>query len=296
MSKSQKSELAYKIHKSWISQSFANAATTYDNAAVLQREVANRLFARLEYIQLSPESILDLGSGTGYCSDLLERRFKKTPIYSLDISHGMLKYAKSKEGFLKKLRSQKKYLCGDAELIPLKDEMCDMVFSSLALQWCFDLDKTFTDIRRVIKPGGLLMFSTLGPDTLKELRESWKSVDEHAHVNAFIDMHDIGDALLRAGFADPVMDVENITLTYSSVKSLMKDLKHLGSRNALQGRQAGLMGKKKINNMIAAYERFRKDDVLPATYEIVYGHAWIPEEGVRPSKLENSFPIPVRSQ
>jgi len=289
------SEQAYKIDKQWLSHSFSHAARSYDEVAVLQREVASRLFSRLEYIQLKPETILDLGSGTGFCSNLLFDGYKKSSIYSLDISHGMLAHAKAQQGFLKKLKGRTRYLCGDAEQLPLQNEMCDMAFSSLMMQWSFDLDKTFTELRRVLKPGGLLMFSTLGPDTLKELRASWKAVDDKAHVSAFIDMHDIGDALMRSGFSDPVMDVENITLTYSSVNNLMMDLKKLGSRNALQGRQHGLTGKDKVKKMMEVYEQFRKDGLFPATYEVVYGHAWVPESGIAPSKIDNGFPIPVRS-
>ena len=283
----------YDIDKQWIGKSFSQAAQTYDETAVLQKEVASRLVERLELVQLKPERILDVGSGTGFCSRLLETRYKKTPIVSLDLSHTMLKHTKSKEGFIRRFKSPHSYVCGDAEQLPLADESVDMIISSLALQWC-DLESVFAGFRRVLKPGGLLMFSTMGPDTLKELRQSWAKADGYAHVSAFIDMHDVGDALMRAGFADPVMDVENITVTYPTVKKLMQDLKAIGSRNALQGRAKGLMGKQKLKKMMDAYEQLRVDGVLPATYEVVYGHAWVAENGIAPSTVENSFPIPVR--
>ena len=284
---------AYDIDKQWIGKSFSSAASTYDEVAVLQREVANRLVERLELVQLKPDRILDVGSGTGYCSRLLENRYKKTPVVSLDLSHAMLSHTRKNEGFIKRLTSKNAYVCGDAERLPLADESIDMIVSSLALQWC-DLESAFSGFRRVIKPGGLLMFSTMGPDTLKELRNAWAKADGHVHVSAFIDMHDVGDALMRAGFSDPVMDVETITVTYPTVKKLMADLKAIGSRNALEGRAKGLMGKQRLKKMIEAYEQLRKDNVLPATYEIVYGHAWAPEKGVAPSNIENAFPIPVR--
>ena len=153
----------------------------------------------------------------------------------------------------------------------------DMLVSSLAIQWVTDLEQTFTQFRSALKPGGLLMFSSMGPDTLRELRKAWAAVDDYVHVSAFFDMHDVGDALMRAGFSDPVMDVETITLTYDTVDVLMSDLKALGSRNASQGRVKGLMGKQKIKKMKEAYEQFRQDNLLPATYEVVYGHAWVPE-------------------
>jgi len=285
----------YDIDKEWIGKSFSKAAETYEEVAVVQKEVAARLIERLELVQLKPEIILDVGSGTGFCSRLLEKQYKKSSIVSLDLSHAMLKYTRKKEGFLKRFNSPHTYVCGDAERLPIGDETIDMIISSLALQWC-DLESVFAGFRRTIKPGGLLMFSTMGPDTLKELRHAWAKADGYAHVSAFIDMHDIGDALMRAGFSDPVMDVETITVTYPTVKKLMHDLKAIGSRNALEGRGKGLMGKQRLNKMIEAYEKLRKDGVLPATYEVVYGHAWVPEEGVAPSNIENSFPIPVRQK
>lgn len=287
----------YDIDKEWIGKSFGRAASSYEEVAVLQKEVATRLIERLELVQLKPELILDVGSGTGFCSRLLEKRYKKTNIVSLDLSHAMLSHTRKKEGFLKRFNSPHKYICGDAERLPLADDSVDLIVSSLALQWC-DLESAFAGFRRVLKPGGLLMFSTMGPDTLKELRRAWAKADGYAHVSAFIDMHDVGDALMRAGFSDPVMDVETITVTYPTVKRLMLDLKAIGSRNALEGRSKGLMGKDRLKKMIEAYEQLRKDGVLPASYEVVYGHAWIPDNingrGISPSNIDNSFPVPVR--
>jgi len=284
----------FSINKLWLRKSFANAASTYNDVAVLQKEVAKRLVERLEYINIQPQDMLDLGSGTGFCSELLEQRYKNAQLYSLDIAHGMLKYAKSQQGFFKRWRRSQQFICGDAEALPLQADMSDMIISSLALQWCYDLDTTFQELHRVIKPGGLLMFATLGPDTLKELRQSWKQADDYAHVSGFIDMHDIGDALMRSGFNEPVMDVENITLTYNSVDDLMRDLKNLGSRNALQGRATGLTGKNKLKKMKAAYENHRREGVLPATYEVVYGHAWVSEQKMSSTYADTSFPIPVK--
>lgn len=284
---------AYDIDKQWIGKSFGKAAESYEEAAVLQKEVASRLVDRLELVQLRPDVILDVGSGTGFCSRLLEKRYKKTTIVSLDLSQEMLRYTRKKEGFLKRFNSPYRYVCGDAEKLALADESVDLIVSSLALQWC-DLENAFAEFRRVLKPGGLLMFSSMGPDTLKELRYAWSKADGSVHVSAFIDMHDVGDALMRAGFADPVMDVETITVTYPTVKKLMQDLKAIGSRNALEGRSKKLTGKKRLQKMSESYEELRKDGVLPATYEVVYGHAWVSETGIAPSKIENSFSIPVR--
>jgi malonyl-CoA O-methyltransferase len=159
-----------------------------------------------------------------------------------------------------------------------------MLFSNLTLQWCGDLQQTFAEFRRVLKPGGLLLFTTLGPDTLKELRESWRQVDGAVHVNEFIDMHDIGDALVQTKFGDPVMDMEYLTLTYTDSLDLMRDLKVLGAHNVNPGRSSGLTGKGRIKAVQAAYEQFRNDGVLPATYEVIYGHAWRPEQDVQMTK------------
>ena len=161
-----------------------------------------------------------------------------------------------------------------------------MVWSSLALQWCNDLDKAFSEVARVLQPESLFVFSTFGPDTLKELRAA--SSNGHTHVSRFIDMHDIGDALIRAGFSTPVLDVERYTLTYDDVKGVMQDLKNIGAHNATQGRSRGLQGKGFLQNLTQQYEQFRINDKLPATFEVVYGHAWKPtpkphlEDGVSP--------------
>jgi malonyl-CoA O-methyltransferase len=256
-------------------QSFDRAATRYDEAAVLQKEVGQRLLERLDYVRLQPECILDLGSGTGLCAAALNQLYKKAQIISLDIAPAMLQQAKNKLSWLEKTFSGKqRFICADADYLPLKDQSVDMIISNLTLQWCPDLDHTFGELRRVLKPDGLFMFTTLGPDTLKELRQSWQAVDADIHVHNFIDMHDVGDALLRSRFADPVMDMETITMTYRDARTLMQDLKTLGAHNASPARPKGLTGRRRLESMLAAYEQFRTEGVLPATYEVVYGQAW----------------------
>jgi malonyl-CoA O-methyltransferase len=170
-----------------------------------------------------------------------------------------------------------------------------MIFSNLSLQWCNDLGQVLSEFCRVLKPGGLLMFSTFGPDTLKELRESWSKVDQYSHVNAFMDMHDIGDALVRARFANPVMDVERYMLTYPDLDKLMRDLKNIGAHNVMAGRPHGLTGKGRLRRLIAAYEAYRKEGILPASYEIVYGHAWAPETTVQQKAQGGVVKIPLAS-
>jgi len=165
------------------------------------------------------------------------------------------------------------------------------------LQWCHDLDAVFSGIRRIMRPGGLLLFSSLGPDTLMELRESWREAgdEEVVHVNRFYDMHDVGDALLRTGFADPVMEVETLTLTYERVFDLMRELKRVGAYNINKGRRRSLTGPDRMQRVVAAYEQRRRDGRLPATYEVVYGHAWIPAAPAPRRQADGSISIPLEA-
>lgn len=267
----------YLLDKKLVRQSFDAAADQYDDVAILQREVGQRIIERLDLIKVDPRTILDVGAGTGFVSQGLSKYFKKARVLSLDIAPRMLQVARSKNNWLNKLIKSRAYICGDAEALPVRDNSVDLLFSNLTIQWCGELDQVFSEFRRVLKPGGLLMFSTFGPDTLKELRHSWQKADmdsSHKHVNQFIDMHDVGDALMRTGLSDPVMDVENFTLTYPDVYELMRELKALGAHNVAMGRPHGLTGKDRMKNMVAAYEELRVDNVIPATYEVVYGHAW----------------------
>ena len=259
-------------------QAFEQAASSYDAAAVIQREISQRLLERLNYINLEPVRILDVGAGTGISFAGLKQHYPAANIFALDIARSMLLEAKKKQGWWQRLRQPVKLITGDAESLPLADASVDLLFSNLAVQWCLDLDQTFREFKRVLKPGGLLMFTTFGPDTLKELRSCWSQVDGYTHVNNFIDMHDIGDALIRSSFAEPVMDMELLTMTYSDVPGLMRDLKSVGAHNVTRGRSRKLTGKGRLQQVIDAYEQFRSDGVLPASYEVVYGHAWIAEE------------------
>lgn len=266
------------LEKRRIRQSFDAAAGRYDEVAVLQREIGKRIIERLELIRLEPERILDVGAGTGVCSQALGKRYKRAHVVSLDIAPRMLEHARRRDSWLQRLRSRQSFICGDAEQLPIAEHSVDLIFSNVTLQWCGDLEHTFREFRRILKPGGLLMFSTFGPDTLKELRASWRIADDShtAHVHDFIDMHDVGDALLRAGLAEPVMDVETITLTYPNVYQLMRELKTLGAHNAAHARHNGLTGKHRVQDMATAYEDLRHNGTLPASYEVVYGHAWGP--------------------
>ncbi|UXY16783.1 malonyl-ACP O-methyltransferase BioC [Chitiniphilus purpureus] len=270
--------------KTAVRAAFDKAAASYDAAAVLQREVADRMAERLDYIKLVPQRMLDAGCGTGYAGPMLRARYPDAQLIELDLAPGMLAIAREKQagrGVRKWLqlfeRQRAQQVCGDIERLPLADGSVDLIWSNLTLQWCNVPDAALAECRRVLRPGGLLMFSTLGPDTLRELRAAFEGVDGYSHVNRFIDMHDLGDALLHAGLSTPVMDMELITMTYPDAGSVMRDLKAIGAHNATFGRPAGLMGKAVWRKVNAQYERFRRNGELPCTYEVVYGHAWKPE-------------------
>ncbi len=272
----------FVIDKKMMRRSFSRAAAGYDATAVLQREVCTRMLERLDYIKMKPARLLDAGSGTGWGGRQLAAKYPDAQIIALDIAIGMLQTAQSRSGWWKKLfgGGRQMAVCGDVEALPLAPNSIEMVWSNLAVQWCNDLPATFVELHRVLKVEGLLMFSTLGPDTLKELRLAFNGVDGHNHLNRFADMHDVGDMLVQAGFSEPVMDMEYMTLTYDDVRGVLQDLRGIGAHNATQGRGQGLMGKNAFALLLENYEKLRREGKLPATYEIVYGHAWKPQPRV----------------
>jgi len=263
-------ESGYRLDIEAIRRAFDRASASYDEAALLQAEVRSRMLDRLDLVELKPRIAVDAGCGTGHGSRALLRRYPGCQVIALDLSEGMLARARRQRHWLRTPLP----LCADSARIPLTDDSVDMVFSNLMMQWCNDLDSLFAEYRRILKPGGLLTFSTFGPDTLRELREAWSTADGFVHVSRFIDMHDIGDAMVRAGLAEPVLDVEQFCMTYGALTDLMRDLKAIGASNAASGRRRGLTGRGRLRAVETAYERFRHEGRLPATYEVVYGHGW----------------------
>jgi len=268
------------------------AAASYDEAAVLHREVGRRMAERLALVKLQPATILDAGCGTGEALAELRARYPAATVIELDVALGMLAAAKQRAAalgaspgtMLSKLigaraasNAADRFVCADAARLPLAPGSIDLVWSNLVLQSVGEPAAAFVEFLRVLSVGGLLVFTTLGPDTLKELRAAFMGIDRATHVSRFIDMHDLGDMLVEAGFADPVMDAEIITLTYGDVLSMMREIKAVGDHNATLGRPRGMMGRSRWERMLDAMERFRRNGRLPATCEVVYGHAWKPE-------------------
>jgi malonyl-CoA O-methyltransferase len=262
----------FRLDPRRVRRAFDRVAAGYETGAVLQRTVESHCLARLDLVRLTPQTILDLGCGPGVAGRALLKRYRGAQLTGVDFAPAMLRVARGRRRWF----SAQRFVCADAQALPLAPDSVDLAFSNLTVQWCNDPAAVLAEVWRVLRPGGLFMFTSLGPDTLKELRSAWRAVDDATHVSAFIDMHDLGDALGRTGFEQPVLDVERFCLTYSDVRALAADLKAIGASNATAGRSRALSGRSAWSGMQAAYESFRADGRLPATYEVVYAHAWKP--------------------
>lgn len=243
---------------------FAASAGSYDEAAVLAREVGRRMAERLDFVRLSPRRMADVGCATGDGIRELQRRYPRALPLAVDFASPMLAAVRKRSPLLARLRGRTPRLVNaDVRALPLASNCLDLAWSNLMLHWLDDPLPAFVELNRVLAPGGLLTFAMLGPDTLKELRAAGAT-----GIRRFPDMHDVGDLLLAAGFADPVTDMETIALTYASPRGLLRDQRHLGVRDGLLGR----MGWRDWRRVFGAWERV--DGRLSARFEIVYGHAW----------------------
>ncbi len=256
----------------------------------LQDEIARRLLERLELIRLDPQRVLDLSWGHGVTRPALAARYPRSQVLA---ASPMLMPAPRPRRRAWFGRPSEPLLIAHADRLPLPDTSVDLLFSNLLLPWYGDLDAVFAAAKRLLRPGGLFLFSSLGPDSLQELRRAWAAVDDTIHIQVFIDMHDVGDALLRAGFADPVMDMETLTLTYASIDGLLGELRAAGSRNVLRERRESLTGKQRWHAMRQAYEAQRQQERLPASFEVVYGHAWKLDTPLRMQADAHEVRIPV---
>lgn len=250
----------------------------------IQREIASRMLERLELIRLDPKHILDAGCGRGADLTALQKKYSAAHIIGIDVAQPLLQQAlttTSRHWFSSWLSKKNNavndhFINGDFGCLPLPDLSVDLVWSNLALHWHPEPDQVFNEWRRVLRTNGLLMFSCFGPDSLKELRHAFAGLDQTPHTLPFIDMHDFGDMLINAGFATPVMDMEIITLTYTSVEQLLAEVRSLGG-NPLRTRRPGLMGKMAWKKMCAALDQQRTEDGrIPLTLEVIYGHAFKP--------------------
>jgi len=273
------------LDRAAIRRSANRASTRYDESAVLAAHLRDELARRLEWISFVPGAVLDLGCGTGHGAAVLAARWPSARVIALDASPAMLAQAAQRND-----SDRIERLCAEAEAIPLPDASIDLVYSNLMLPWCEDIDTVFAEIARILAPQGLFTFTTLGPDTLVELRSAWRAAGGGDALHPFTDMHNLGDGLVRAGLAEPVLDVSRYTLTYTDVTAVLRDLKATGSQNAAVKRARGLTGRGRLRALEAAYEGFREAGVLPASYEVVFGQAWGAVS--RPGR-DGEFAVPV---
>ena len=271
------SSLATFVDSRQVRRNFARAAAGYDAVAVLQREVARRMLERLDYVKIEPQRILDLGCGTGATLTALSERYPNALVLGADANEAMLDVARGQHSRLRWLlpflhRRKTALTAADARALPFQSNSQGMIWSNLLLQWLDTPQLAFQEMHRTLEVGGLLMFATLGPDTLKELRACFS--DGYEHTQRFVDMHDYGDMLVECGFADPVMDQETLTMTYASFDDLVRDLRLNGAACAMPSRRRGLMGRSAWVTARDRYEAMKVEGRLPATFEVVFGHAW----------------------
>ncbi len=257
-----------------IFNAYNRVAPNYERHNDLVRTFGLQLLERLNWMTIKPATVLDLGCGSGWLTAQLAARYPKATVIGLDGAFAMARQWRQRRRWQQLWRPQTA-LCARADALPLADQTLDLVVSHLMLPACDDLDAVLAEVQRVLRPDGLFLFTSLGPDTLVELRRAWAQVDDFPHVSPFIDMHDLGDALIRQGFADPIMDTERLTLTYGTLPNLFRELRQLGEINSYRDRRQTLTGKHRFRAMTALYDAQRQaDGRYPVTCELIYGHGW----------------------
>ena len=257
------------LNRKHIRQRFERTANQFDNADFVHKKTRKGLIERLGPVLFKASSILDLGSATGSASNELRSRFKRANIVSLDISHNMLCKAREKKSWFSKAA----YAQADAISLPFKNSCFDLVFANMLLPWLNDPQVVFQEITRVLRKGGVFAFTTLGPDSFREIARSWNEIDSKAHVNQFIDMHNLGDGLVNSGLRDPVVDVDRLLISYKNSETMINDLKNSGSRNVLETRNQTMTGKESFKQMIKTLTNPSTGEIK-LSLELIYGHCW----------------------
>lgn len=271
-----------------ISKAFNQHAAEYEFAAKVQQEIGLRLLERLHYLKRPPERILDLGCGSGFFSRELIRLYPKAQIIGVDLAEQMLAQAQRKHSWRRKWP----LVAADMHHLPFATGIFDLIFANQVIHWGNSLAQVFREINRVMKVNGCFMFTTLGPDTFKELKNAWSVVNEYAHVNEFPDMHDVGDCLMAEHFLEPVMDMELLAVHYQTLPSLLNSLKAQGVKNINRARSQGLTGKKSWNQFEQNYSKMQTNTgKYPLTYEVVYGQAWKGEQRTVTQGIETLIPV-----
>ena len=260
----------FRIDRGAVARAANRASAGYAAAAQLPTRVNAELLERLQFFRLEPRVIIDLGCGTGEGAMALRRRFPRARVVAIDLAFGMTQQAQRRQRFWRRFEC----VCADAYALPLAAQSVDLVFSSLMLQWCDDPVALFAQLQRVLRPSGLVLFSSLGPDTLHELRGAWAVADAHSHVSAFADMSQLGAAISHAGLAEPVIDREIQLRHYPQVRELMDELRAIGASHAAADRRRSLTGPGRMRSMVDAYELLRTQAGLPASWEVIYGAAF----------------------
>jgi malonyl-CoA O-methyltransferase len=276
-----------------IQRQFDRAAPHFDSADFVHAATRDGLLARLEPLIVEASTVLDLGCATGAANRALEKRFKASRVIAVDIAHQMLTRARAKKAWLSRTR----FVQADACQLPLANESVDVVFSNLLLPWVSLPDRLFSEVARTLRKGGVFAFATLGPDSFREIRDAWGRVDSGEHALRFADMHDIGDGLVNAGLRDPVLDVDRLSISYSSSQRLFDDLTSVGARNALASRRSGLTGKRQFEAMTRQLADRDKPDAISLNLELVYGHCWGAGPKLDPTNYRiDASGIPIRGR